>query len=360
VPTKVTRIRAGEHGQVLVIAALLMTALVGFLALVVDVGNAYAQRRYMQNGADAAALAAARLMANSMQTGTTDAAVSATINNYLALNGNGTFVPNAGLGAISGAWYVDGSGNRVRAVGSGYNPPAVPVGGSPAVWGVEVVAQKQFATFFAGILGRPTLTVHASAIGRFAGEASQQIQPPGGAPVLPIIFSLDTYNQSLATCGGYGGTHIVFSLDITNPFSCGGGSGTGGFNWGPLNITGANSNAVIKSLLDPSSGVTSMLAIGDPIQVSPGERAVDYGDLDANFQGQDVVVPLIASTSGCPNCSKPLAAFAWFHVYHADGHGAVKTIEGWWVDPRGKPPFPGRQVGSSSVIRGPVTFAITR
>ncbi len=106
--------RDGERGQVLVIAALLMTALVGFLALVVDVGNAYAQRRYMQNAADAAALAAARLMANSMQTGTTDAAVSATINNYLALNGNGTFVPNAGLGASSGAWYLDGSGNRGR------------------------------------------------------------------------------------------------------------------------------------------------------------------------------------------------------------------------------------------------------
>src|SRR5206468_9723510 len=102
------------------------------------------------------------LLAHSMSSGTTDAAVAGTIANYLTLNGHGTFPSNAGLGATTGAWYVDGNGNRIRAVGSGYNPPPVPVGGSPAVWGVEVVAEKSVNTYFANVLGYRTIRVHAS------------------------------------------------------------------------------------------------------------------------------------------------------------------------------------------------------
>ena len=35
-------------------------------------------------------------------------------------------------------------------------------------------------------------------------------------------------------------------------------------------------------------------------------------------------------------------------------------IEGWWVDPRTKPPFPGRALGTSTTLTGPITFAIVR
>jgi hypothetical protein len=350
----------GEQGQILVLAALMMTAMLGFLAIVIDVGNAYAQRRLMQNGADAAAMAAARLLANTMQTGTSDAAVAGTISNYLNLNGQGSFVPNAPTSATTGAWYVDGSGARFRAVGSGYSPPPVPVGGSPSVWGVEVVSEKKVDTYFAGVIGFKQLTVRASGAARYAGEASQLAIPPTGARILPLIFSLDTYNQSVSSCGGYGGTQITFSLDITNPFNCGGANGTGGFNWGPI-VPSSNPDSVIKDMLDPGSTLPGVsVKIGDPIQTSPGERDVNYWDLLDNWQGQDVIVPLIANTSGCPNCGPPLYAFAWFHVYTADGKGAVKTVTGWWVDPRTKPPTPGRRLGSSSTITGPVTFALTR
>jgi hypothetical protein len=63
--------RRGARGQVLVIAALLMTDLTGMLALLIDVGDAYAQRRFMQSAADAASIAAAHQLATSMQSGTT-------------------------------------------------------------------------------------------------------------------------------------------------------------------------------------------------------------------------------------------------------------------------------------------------
>jgi hypothetical protein len=58
--------RRQERGNYLVITALLLTVLIGMLALVVDIGFAAGQRRFMQNGADAAALAAADLMSGAV------------------------------------------------------------------------------------------------------------------------------------------------------------------------------------------------------------------------------------------------------------------------------------------------------
>lgn len=49
-----------EGGQVVVIVALMFTVLLGFSALAIDVGRYYAERRYLQDAADAAALACAR------------------------------------------------------------------------------------------------------------------------------------------------------------------------------------------------------------------------------------------------------------------------------------------------------------
>jgi Flp pilus assembly protein TadG len=53
-----------DRGAVLVWLALSMSVLVGFGALVVDVGRMYVEERQLQNGADAAALAAATLCAD--------------------------------------------------------------------------------------------------------------------------------------------------------------------------------------------------------------------------------------------------------------------------------------------------------
>lgn len=53
-----------EPGQVIVLVALGLVALLGFTALAVDMGMAYADRRQAQNAADAAALAGARYTGN--------------------------------------------------------------------------------------------------------------------------------------------------------------------------------------------------------------------------------------------------------------------------------------------------------
>lgn len=58
-PPKSDEGRKGEHGQVAVIVALMMTAMMGMLGLIVDGGILLSERRALQNAADAAALAAA-------------------------------------------------------------------------------------------------------------------------------------------------------------------------------------------------------------------------------------------------------------------------------------------------------------
>lgn len=50
------RVTSGDEGAVAVVVAVLMVALLSMGALVVDVGQLYAERRQLQNGADAAAL----------------------------------------------------------------------------------------------------------------------------------------------------------------------------------------------------------------------------------------------------------------------------------------------------------------
>ena len=51
-----------DRGQTLVWVAVGMVVLLGIVALAVDVGHLYAERRHMQNAADAGALEAARAM----------------------------------------------------------------------------------------------------------------------------------------------------------------------------------------------------------------------------------------------------------------------------------------------------------
>lgn len=60
-PRRLTTSRVGnDRGAVAVIVALLMVVFLGFAAIAIDVGRLYVERRQLQNGADAAALAIAQ------------------------------------------------------------------------------------------------------------------------------------------------------------------------------------------------------------------------------------------------------------------------------------------------------------
>ena len=132
-----------ERGSVLITVAAVLVTLVFFLALAIDVGVGYAERRKMQNAADAASLAAAWVLAG----GGTDAQIRSAVNEYtIVQNEAGSFV----------AKYIPGGED----VGSGSLP-------SDAT-GVQVTAIGSAPTFIAGMIGFNQMTASALGGGGFS------------------------------------------------------------------------------------------------------------------------------------------------------------------------------------------------
>ena len=113
-----------ERGQTLVIVAVVLVVLVAFLALVLDMGNIYAQRRRVQNAADAGALAGARALALNQVTSTIESAIR-----EYTVTRNGADSYSATILTRT----------------------------------VVVTASKAFSTYFASIVGVPSFSVWASA-----------------------------------------------------------------------------------------------------------------------------------------------------------------------------------------------------
>jgi hypothetical protein len=142
-------LKGRESGQSIVIIALAMVAIIGMVALVLDGGYAYLERRRVQNAADSAALAGARALGK----GATRATVGAAISEYALRNG----IKSPGTNIK--AYFVNAD--------SAVIDTAYPVLGTSVVStdarGVRVQAGEQHATFFARVIGFPNLNVSAVA-----------------------------------------------------------------------------------------------------------------------------------------------------------------------------------------------------
>jgi Flp pilus assembly protein TadG len=85
-PQRIGRRLRHERGNIVITTALLMTIFMGMLALTVDIGFLEGQRRFMQNGADAAALAAARVMGSSVSPYSTSVSPRPAFPNFYTAN----------------------------------------------------------------------------------------------------------------------------------------------------------------------------------------------------------------------------------------------------------------------------------
>lgn len=174
-----------QQGQIMVLFALGLVALVAGVALVVDVGVAYAQQRGTQNASDAASNAGAVVLAQRLGGATkTDADVA----NAVSFS--------AGLNSITQTSYytnvlgqpIDVTGTVVAAnsayhVGAGTIPPNAQ--------GVHVGGSRAFGTTFARVIGINGFTASAEA----TAIAGRQV---GGA-LLPVIFPVN-----VTDCSGNG------------------------------------------------------------------------------------------------------------------------------------------------------------
>jgi hypothetical protein len=166
-----------ESGQSILVIAFIVMILLALVAVVVDVGNAYAHRRIVQNAVDAAAMAGVRQLAFR---GTGDPPM--TVLHIQVSNVINDFAEDNGLNRDDvRAWFVNDEGTRVDAVHQSLSP--VP---QNAV-GVEVEGDLPFETYFAHLLGFPTMTVTADSNGYV------QTGPCSGNCLFPVVLAGSTF-----------------------------------------------------------------------------------------------------------------------------------------------------------------------
>jgi hypothetical protein len=177
-----------ERGQVLVIVAVGLLAIVAMVGLVIDGGFAWGRQRDTQNGADAVAKAGAIVLAHNVAgvvPAKTDADVLASVsaasdeNNIATLDSYYTNITGQML-TTSGA--LASGEATAAAVGDG----VIPAGAA----GVRARAEDEFETFLARVIGVTTLTTTADATA-VAGYLTGTCEAEAGCMVLPITFPVN-------------------------------------------------------------------------------------------------------------------------------------------------------------------------
>lgn len=176
--------RRDERGQVLIIVAAGMVALIAMVALVIDGGYAWGQQRETQNGADAVAKAGTGVIQEMLGGAiVTDGDVGCAVSDS-ATDNNVTLVE---------AQYTDFQGNLLATnVGPCGSGAALPAGAQ----GVKAETEQVFDTFLAGVIGLNQLRADADATAVVA--IAQDICPAAaGCAVLPVTFP-----RTIDTCDG--------------------------------------------------------------------------------------------------------------------------------------------------------------
>jgi Flp pilus assembly protein TadG len=166
-----------ESGQTLVIFVLFLPVLIGFAALVLDVGNWYAQKRFVQNAADAAVLAGAQDLPNT-------SAAQAQAQDYVTRNGGG--VTNVTF---------------------------------PTSTKIRVTVTRNVPTYFAKIFGLSSVNVAAKAVAtRFSnGAGSLTFAKSTLCQAIKINGSNSTFQGAMVSNGGFYsaptnvGEHVIWN-----------------------------------------------------------------------------------------------------------------------------------------------------
>ena len=143
----------GRRGQALVLLGLAFAGFLALVALAIDGGNAFVQRRRAQNAADAAALSGARRLWEIRRQGGSEADLLAALRE--AIDAHGVFNVD-GAPNVFEAYYVDENGNLLAPLPSGTIPADAR--------GVQVTVINRFDAFFAGVFGFDPLEVRALAV----------------------------------------------------------------------------------------------------------------------------------------------------------------------------------------------------
>lgn len=274
----VKRLFGEEKGQSMVLVVLCLVGLVGFLALALDGGAAFAARRQMQNAADSGAIAGAK----EIQENETDVdLVLREIHAYAEENKvpdtNG--VPGDEINGNVTAYFIRNVYPTYDRLPLGdpkslddpyWDTHAVPSNAA----GVEVIARTTFDSYFAGVVGLEELGAAAKA--KVLAEGEQ----PAGA--LSNLFPVAVYNENPGECepGEYNldpwldpndcePIHerlIIWDTEMEGP---------GNFGWVDFN-GGNNSNVDIRDWI--ASGYDGVVELPSWVEADTGNRGASEID----------------------------------------------------------------------------------
>ena len=272
----------GERGQVLVIFALALIAIVAMTGLVLDGGSTFVQRRDQQNVADAAALAAAYSYA---MTGSTSSATTAA----------------QAIAADNG--FADGALNTTIAVTNGAGNPG---------WTFTVNVTRPHTNSFSGLLGMSSWNVSATAT-TIAGR------PNAAIGVMPIIFNRSAFDDN----GVGNGNEIGYdeppsgSEDVPK--------GPTEFNWTEYcNTCNADSDTVRGLVVNHADDHTKVTLSDKISPLNAGSHTTLFDAMSA-WVGGEFAVPIVDDNG-------KMLGFATFHLTGAVG-GDTKQIRGYFVSP---------------------------
>jgi len=214
----------GRRGQILVLATIAMTVLLGFTALAVDLGLLYSTRRRMQTAADAGAIAGATALRDGQDY--TKAASDVT-----SFNG-----------------FTDSQNNVAVAV----SEPTLPAPYPSGITYVEVDISQTVPTYFLRVLGYKSMKVAARAVsGAVAGPACIYALDPSSSG----SFSL-TGNATLnANCGIMDDSSSSSGLSLTGNITLKATS---------IGISGSGFSKSGNITISPQP-VTKVAALADPL-----------------------------------------------------------------------------------------------
>jgi hypothetical protein len=274
--------RRRERGQVLVIFALGLVAIVAMVGLVLDGGDTFVRKRDQQNVADHAAMAAG--YAYAMSNGSSSAAATAAWN---TASSNGyTNLSNGVSISVS----LDAAGTGARHI--------------------TVTITKPHRNNFAGVVGLSSWPVTTTATVE-AGWAN------GVVGAMPIIFNLSAF-QSHGV-----GPDNAFTYSEPPPGSEDVPQTPDTFNW-TMYCNNCNADSSTVDSLITVGGVDTVVDLSFLITpLNAGSHATLYSDLATYAVGTDFPVPLVDNNG-------LMVGFVMFHLTGSVG-GSTKTISGYFT-----------------------------
>ena len=279
-----------NDGQIIVIFALALVAMIAMVGLVLDGGSTFAQRRGQQNAADLAALAGA--------------------NDFLLNNDSTLALAQARIVAAQNGFTHDPSAGKT--VTATYDA-------STAMFQVDVSSPHR--NNFTGVVGMTQWQVSTTAM---VNVGIPNRSNKGG----PFIFNMDVFTDP-------GGVPRPLYGNPNAPFTFGDGNGDvpnspNDIAWTCYGACGNVDSSTVRSMVDGTSPVSVTLDpdvnfVDDYIgQQNNGNHSTLFGEVDGLLSGEEVDVPIVDDYGN-------FQGWATFHVTSAS-QGA-KTITGYFVSP---------------------------